>query len=986
MKQIRKQIRFILLLLACVGPALFLPPQVLAHANVIRSLPAQNSELDEPPERVTIWFTEPLAPGFGDVQVLDAQGRRVDNNDAAVTGMDPSVMSVSLPPLPNGTYVVAWSNVSTVDGHKVRGSFLFSVGQPLGDAPPMANQPQPLFQSPLEPALRWLTLLTILVVVGGLGFDMLVLRPVLPAGSGPLYSKLSARLFKVIWMALGLFLATSIAHLLVQTMVTYDKPLWQVLGRPLVSVLVGTGWGFFWLWRIGLLLVMPAVLDLALILPQTPASPDGKTARSRQYARVTAIAAGAAILLTISLTSHAAATTGIRAAAIFNDYLHLLAAAFWVGGLAHFGLGLPVIRRTLSGAKRRAVLSLLAGRFSVMAALSVGVLVVTGLFSSWAQVTALAALPATPYGIWLLVKLGLVGGIMAAAAANLLWVRPRLAENNAAGKWLRRLVAAEMALAVLLLLAVGLLTALEPARQVASREGLGRPQQATFYDTVEGANITLAVEPGKVGPNKVTITLQEYRNGPITNATDVSLSLSYLEADLGNTTVTATHSGKGQYVIEDAPLSLAGEWQAALVVRRPDSFDARTAFRFQVAAAGAGSSTTIAPSPETGRFLWGVELVLVGILLITVGLPRQKLRLRAGPVVAIAAAAATLAGLLLVSGGLFFEPDGRAASQPDITPPAKSQADTSRPGAESEAATPVPVKNPIAPDTGSLTTGRRLFEQTCVPCHGHTGRGDGLQAKELNPPPADLMEHIPIHPDAEMFGIIFNGRPGTAMPAFGQGRLSGEEIWHLINYLKVFEADQRLAETYYTRGVAFAEQGNTAQAIDNFNQALKLSPDYAEAYNDRGLVYGQLGRFDQAITDHNRAIELKPGYETAFYYRGLTHYAAKNINQAISDYTKAIELKPGYTYAYYGRGLAYADSGNLEQAIRDFDRVIELYAGYGQVYLDRGLAHYTLGHPAQARSDLEQYLELVPESEYRQVVTGLLAQMETASAGASSRE
>ena len=113
-----------------------LPVQpAFAHASLVRSDPASNSVLAQPPSRVVIWFTEPLEPAFSQIRVLDAQGRQVDRGDSIVDRTNPNVMSVSLEPLDNGTYTVAWSNVSTVDGHRVRGSFVFSVGEPISGGP-----------------------------------------------------------------------------------------------------------------------------------------------------------------------------------------------------------------------------------------------------------------------------------------------------------------------------------------------------------------------------------------------------------------------------------------------------------------------------------------------------------------------------------------------------------------------------------------------------------------------------------------------------------------------------------------------------------------------------------------------------------------------------------------------------------------------------------------------------------------------------------
>ena len=94
--------------------------------------------------------------------------------------------------------------------------------------------------------------------------------------------------------------------------------------------------------------------------------------------------------------------------------------------------------------------------------------------------------------------------------------------------------------------------------------------------------------------------------------------------------------------------------------------------------------------------------------------------------------------------------------------------------------------NPFPPTADSLEIGQRLYTENCQSCHGVAGRGDGPQAAGLNPPPLDLVVHVPLHPDGALFGFIQNGIPGTAMPAWGN-KLTNEEIWHIVNYIRTFE-------------------------------------------------------------------------------------------------------------------------------------------------------------------------------------------------------
>ncbi|HUA68061.1 MAG TPA: copper resistance CopC family protein [Candidatus Saccharimonadales bacterium] len=97
-----------------------------AHAFLNHALPKVGSTVKNSPPEVKIWYTQEVEPAFSSIEVQNAQGKEVDKKDVHVDIKNKSLLEVSLPKLPPGTYTVTWHVVS-VDTHRTQGRFQFTV-------------------------------------------------------------------------------------------------------------------------------------------------------------------------------------------------------------------------------------------------------------------------------------------------------------------------------------------------------------------------------------------------------------------------------------------------------------------------------------------------------------------------------------------------------------------------------------------------------------------------------------------------------------------------------------------------------------------------------------------------------------------------------------------------------------------------------------------------------------------------------------------
>jgi hypothetical protein len=108
----------------------------------------------------------------------------------------------------------------------------------------------------------------------------------------------------------------------------------------------------------------------------------------------------------------------------------------------------------------------------------------------------------------------------------------------------------------------------------------------------------------------------------------------------------------------------------------------------------------------------------------------------------------------------------------------------------------------------------------------------------------------------------------------------------------------------------------------DYDEAIRLDPNYAYAYHSRGTAYRKQGDVDRAIRDFGEAIRSDPKYVFAYRARAFAYGAKKDNDRAIRDFDEAIRLDPADVEIYAFRGLARRDRGDRAGAVADFKAVL----------------------------------------------------------------
>lgn len=183
----------------------------------------------------------------------------------------------------------------------------------------------------------------------------------------------------------------------------------------------------------------------------------------------------------------------------------------------------------------------------------------------------------------------------------------------------------------------------------------------------------------------------------------------------------------------------------------------------------------------------------------------------------------------------------------------------------------------------------------------------------------------------------------------------------LEDYQKAIELKPEFAYPYNNRGIVNADLKNYTQALADFNKAIELFPRYVEGYCNRADMKVEMGDYQGALADFNKAIEIKPDHASAYNDRGTLRYMFRDYTGAIEDFSKAIKWNPNHWEAYNNRGNTKNILQDYRNAISDFEKCIVLNPELPDAYNNRGYAKNNLKDYEGALLDLGKAIQLRPE-------------------------
>jgi copper transport protein len=477
----------------------------LGHADLVRTEPRQGQVLERPPRTVVLTFNEGIDPGLVRLQVTDADGRRVDRGEMFHPGGREEIVSVRVATGAAGTYVARFRVISD-DGHPVAKRLSFRVRPKPADDEAAQATPAPAEEAPPPSAMppeesqhldaetgdvtdvgfavtRAIGYLAIALSIGGVLFLFVAWLPAVAqvaTGRGE-WVRVSAtfarRLRRVVLGSVAVGLVATALAIVLEAATAAGVSFWAALDPDALDSVSETRPVRAWSLRILVWLVLGALLLVTLRPQRMPAvrraalGAEG-TAMGPAPGRLQLFALGGAavgLALTAPLAGHAGGHSP-RGLLLCSDTMHVLCMSAWLGGLVVLLIALAIAGRNVPGPERTPLMAVMVGRFSWIARIAVGLLLLTGVIQSIVLVGSFRALVDTEYGLLVLAKIALFTLLIGLGAYNQRWMLPRLRRLAAGGEQpgraagvLRQAVALEVGFAVVVIAVTSVLVVTQPA-------------------------------------------------------------------------------------------------------------------------------------------------------------------------------------------------------------------------------------------------------------------------------------------------------------------------------------------------------------------------------------------------------------------------------------------------------------------------------------------------------------------------------------------
>lgn len=187
---------------------------------------------------------------------------------------------------------------------------------------------------------------------------------------------------------------------------------------------------------------------------------------------------------------------------------------------------------------------------------------------------------------------------------------------------------------------------------------------------------------------------------------------------------------------------------------------------------------------------------------------------------------------------------------------------------------------------------------------------------------------------------------------------------HIAQYYSIFHVKSGIGLSHNIHnniGIAYDRAQMYENAVEEFNEALRLDPGYIEVLNNLAVAYYRMELVDEAIERLSDAIRLRPEYLEAHCNLGNIYASDERYEEALAEFKVALSLNPGSALVHNNLGNVYAEQEKLPEAIREFQEAVKLDPDHLPARSSLGTLYARQGRHEEALGEFQEALKRDPE-------------------------
>jgi tetratricopeptide (TPR) repeat protein len=167
-------------------------------------------------------------------------------------------------------------------------------------------------------------------------------------------------------------------------------------------------------------------------------------------------------------------------------------------------------------------------------------------------------------------------------------------------------------------------------------------------------------------------------------------------------------------------------------------------------------------------------------------------------------------------------------------------------------------------------------------------------------------------------------------------------------------------EAHFSLGLLADAKGETAEALSQYQAALREKPNDYAISNQLGKLLDKIGKYDEAIAQFRRSLQLNPQIAAPRRNLGLALIQQGNYGQGMKEFEELLRLNPHDTETYVCMGFALLNLRRNEEAIPKFREVLRYKPDSPEGHYGLAFAFSEQGRLGEAMPELREALRLRP--------------------------